>query len=183
MATYILKCISPLRNINNSPTDILTHLHRGVTILNIENDNGGFSEFIDQGVKLHKLPDRIFAFIFGSPKLPSGTDENDAMLFGSLPTIPTPVETAAIGWDMAVEGPAMGWAMAVEVPAIGWAESVERPVIGWAVIEAIKWTKLSIAAIFLRISAICCCVSALLVVTTSQCGTSPSDETVSSYEM
>ena len=49
-------------------------------------------------------PAHILAFTFGSTKLPSGTEENDAMLIGRSPTIPTPVERAAIGWAADVEG-------------------------------------------------------------------------------
>ena len=77
-------------------------------------------------------PAPIFAFIFGSTKLPKGTEENEAILFGRSPTIPTPDERAAIGCDAAVEQPASGWAPEVEGPAIGCAAAVEGPAIGCA---------------------------------------------------
>ena len=133
-------------------------------------------------------PAHILAFTFGSTKLPSGTEENYAMLFGRSSTFPTPVERAAIGWAADVEGPAIGWIVADEGPTIGWivadegpaigwmvadegptigcSVGVDGPTIGWAVVEAITCPKLCIAAISQRISAICCCIS-------SQSGTSP----------
>ena len=92
------------------------------------------------------------------------------------PTIPTPVEGAAIGWAADVKGPVLGWIVADEGPAVCCSVAVEEPTICWAVVEAMTCTKLCIASISRRISAICCCIS-------SQCGTSPSDETASSYGM
>ena len=96
------------------------------------------------------------------------------------PTIPTPVEGASISAGRPatadVEGPVIGWIVADEGPAVCCSVAVEEPTIGWAVVEAMTCTKLCIASISRRISAICCCIS-------SQRGTSPSDETASSYGM
>ena len=72
----------------------------------------------------------ILAFTFGSTKLPSGTEENDAMLVGRSPTIPTPVEGAAIGWAADFEGPVIGWIVADEGPAVCCSVAVEEPTIG-----------------------------------------------------
>ena len=83
-------------------------------------------------------PAHILAFTFGSTKLHSGTEENDAMLFGRSKTIHTPVEMAAIGWAADVEGPTICCSVAVE-----------EPTINLAVVEAMTCTGLCIAAMHL----------------------------------